>query len=489
MRIGNISFPLLFLSALGFTTALAFLDTDTRVVLAPAIICLLIVFWLWMYLWQLDQQIPLFDIGVFCALATLVYSAYPLANYIVDGLQFGAFSDARLQAYQISPTELGFFHLRHVLYLFSLASVYALVRGKGPIEVGNVKSLNTSGEMWILIVFLILSVYFVVLYLTTGLNLHTSYETEAYAQYMTALSQTPLLLLQITLKLSGISFLFKLALLLIVVKKCRNEVWRAVLIVWLGAELVQVILVKGARTGFVLFVLAAVLFYHRTVKPLSYKILLSFSVAILMFFHFLGVYRAYYNINEMQDDIIRNDAGMFTTANEFQALLATAYDVYQLKESGIALPWYLYINDFITILPPQQLLSFEKVAASEWYLRAIGLSGTGVGFMWGVISQSIVGLDWTELALRGAVLGYLLAKFHQWYTRHQTRFLATLFYAFMCLRIYYTFRDTTFSIVADIFWEILPFYIFIRIVGIKEQCALSRLERYCPEKQQTSVSI
>ena len=55
-------------------------------------------------------------------------------------------------------------------------------------------------------------------------------------------------------------------------------------------------------------------------------------------------------------------------------------------------------------------MPFEKVAASEWYLREIGMSGTGQGFMWGVISQSIVGLDWLELALRGAILGYILAQ-------------------------------------------------------------------------------
>lgn len=155
--------------------------------------------------------------------------------------------------------------------------------------------------------------------------------------------------------------------------------------------------------------------------------------------------------------------------SEFQALLGTAYDVLQRKEAGAVLPWYLYINDFITILPPQQLLPFEKVRASEWYLRELGISGTGVGLMWGVISQSIVGLDWIELALRGAILGYILARFHRWYLKHQSEFVATLLYMFFCLKVYYTFRDTTFSLLANLVWEFIPFYLIMQYSGARDR--------------------
>jgi len=123
----------------------------------------------------------------------------------------------------------------------------------------------------------------------------------------------------------------------------------------------------------------------------------------------------------------------------------------------------LHINDIITVLPPQQLVPFEKVAASEWYLRELGLSGTGKGLMWGVITQSIVGFDWLELALRGALLGYILARIHRWYLKHQTGFMETLVYMFLCLKVYYTFRDTTFYLLANIVWEIIPFYILLRL--------------------------
>ena len=81
--------------------------------------------------------------------------------------------------------------------------------------------------------------------------------------------------------------------------------------------------------------------------------------------------------------------------------------------------------------------------------------------MWGIITQSIVGLDWIELALRGGILGYILARLHRWYVRRQSGFLETLLYVFFCLKVYYTFRDTTFSLLANLVWEIIPFIILL----------------------------
>ncbi len=183
---------------------------------------------------------------------------------------------------------------------------------------------------------------------------------------------------------------------------------------------------------------------------------------LFLFFIFMGLYRAYIGFDLLQEDLFKTDGNFLSGSNEFQALLGTAYDVLRRKDAGAYLPWYLYINDFSGILPPQQIMPFEKVAASEWYLREIGLSGTGLGFMWGVISQSIVGFDWIELALRGGILGFILAKIHRWYVKKQSGFLATLFYVYLCLRIYYTFRDTTFSLLAYVVWEVIPFYIILR---------------------------
>ncbi|MFH1935275.1 MAG: hypothetical protein ABIN18_27355 [Pseudomonadota bacterium] len=463
MRIKNRTTPVVLLALLLSTFALAFMTADQRYVAVPGLACVVMMLWLWMTLWDRDHKIPFFDVGVFCALATLVYTVYPLVNYWVDGLQFGILSDSRLHSYGISPAELGFFHLRHVLYLFSFVVFYSVFRGRGTIGVGNVSSPSRPDRQVIFLFFVLLTGYFFFLEMTTGVNFNTSYESEAYAKNIAAFASLPLPLLQVSGKLAGILFVFKLALLFIVVSRCRRKKWRIILLVWIAAEIIQVFIIKGARTELVLLLIATALLYHRMIKPLSMKFLITSGTSLFIFFIFLGIYRAYIDFVSLPMALSQANAGIFSGGNEFQALLGTAYDVLQRKIEGANLPWYLYINDFITILPPQQIMPFEKVAASEWYLREIGISGTGQGLMWGVISQSVVGLDWIELALRGALLGYILARIHRWYIRHQSGFLATLLYMFFCLKVYYTFRDTTFSLLANLVWGVIPFYILLRI--------------------------
>lgn len=443
--------------------SLAFMTIEERYVAAPAFACIIMVIWLWMILWDRDKKIPFFDVGFICALATLIYSVFPLLNYWADGLNFGLLGDFRLQTFNITPADLGFFHLRHVLYIFSFVVFYVAFRGRGIIETGNVNSPDPSTKQIIILFFLLLTGYFLILRIMTGINYNTSYEPEAYARNRSAFANAPLILLQISGKLGGILFLFKLALLYLVVSRCTHRSWRIILLIWVTAEIINALVLKGGRSGLLLFLLATLLFYHRLIKQLTMKFLITSGTMLFVFFIFLGVYRQYINIDFLKFDLSEENVDFLTSTNEFQALLGTAYDVHLLKESGATIPWYLYINDIVNVLPPQQLLPFEKIPAWDWYLREIGLSGTGLGLMWGVISQSIVGLDWIELFLRGALLGYILARFHRWYLKHQAGFFGTLIYVFLCLKVYYTFRDTTFSLLTDFIWEILPFYLLLRL--------------------------
>jgi hypothetical protein len=463
MRIQNRTITVVIPAIILGASALIFMTPDQRYVAMPGFACFIMVLWLWVRLWDCDKKIPFFDVGVFCALATLVYTVYPLVNYWMDGLQFGFLSDLRLQLYRISPRELSLFHLRHVLYLFSFVVFYSVFRGGGTVVLGRLSAPSRSARRVIVFFFLLLTGYFLVLQLTTGVNFNTSYESEAYAKNVSTLTSLPLFVLQISGKFGAILFVFKLALIYIVVSRCKQQMWLIILLVWIVAETIQVIGIKGARTGFVLFLIATALLYNRMIKPFTTKILITTGAMLFSLFIFLGAYRSYFDVADLQDDLARSNSGIFSVGNEFQALLGTAYDVHRRKEAGANFPWYLYLNDIIMLFPPQQFMPFEKVPASEWYLREIGASGTGVGLMWGVISQSIAGLDWLELALRGAILGYILARFHRWYLKHQSGFLETLLYVFICVKVYYTFRDTTFSLLANLVWEFIPFYILLRI--------------------------
>jgi len=416
-----------------------------------------------MTLWDRDRRIPFIDAGMFCALATLIYTIYPLINFAVDGFQFGILSDNRLKGYNPSSEEMGIFHIRHVLYLFSFVLFYSVFRGKGVVEVGNMNPPSRSTKQVLVLFFLSLSAFFLILQLATGINYNSSYESEAFANNVTAFSKIPTFLLQISGKLGGILFLFKLGVLFIVVSRCSQKKWLIILFIWIALEIIQTFIIKGSRTGLVVFLISTALLYHRLIKPFSIKFLAISGATLFLFFIFLGLYRSYINITSLQSDLSQASGGIFSGNNEFQAIFGTEYDVFKRKEAGVHLPWYLYINDFISILPPQQMMPFEKVPASEWYLREIGLSKTGYGFMWGVITQSIIGLDWIELAIRGGILGYFLAGIHRWYLKRQSGFLETLLYIFLCIKVYYTFRDTTFILLANFVWEVIPFYIMLRL--------------------------
>lgn len=461
-HINNRTIPTVLFSIVTSAALLAMMVPEERYVAMPGVACIILVLWLWMTLWDRDGELPFFDAGMLCALATLIYTVYPLMNYWVDGLQFGVLSDNRMRSYNPEPIEIGVFHLRHLLYLSCFVVAYALFRGRSAMESGNTSVPSQSARHVIVLAFLLLTGYFVFLQMLTGVNYNTSYETGTFSENVAALVNLPLLLLQVSDKLWPILFMFKLALLYIVVSRCRRRRWLVILFVWIAAEILQALFIKGSRTGLVLFLLASALLYHRMIKPLSMKILITSGASLFIFFIFLGLYRLYIDLTSLQADLPQTAASIFSGSNEFQALLGTAYDVLQKKEEGAHLPWYLYINDFSKILPPQQLVPFEKVSASEWYLREVGMSGTGFGFMWGVISQSIIGLDWIELALRGIILGYILALIHRWYLKHQFGFMETIVYMYLCLKVYYTFRDTTFSLLANFIWEIVPFYIVVR---------------------------
>src|SRR5262249_15382172 len=158
-------------------------------------------------------------------------------------------------------------------------------------------------------------------------------------------------------------------------------------------------------------------------------------------FLWLGIARNI-NTNEQVEIIAEvfssEDVSLLTINNEFQALFGTAYDLYRRKNEGSLgpVPWQIYFSELYMVIPGQ-LLPFEKWDAAEWYLEVIGLRNLNVGYMFGVMSQVVIGLDWVELAVRGVLLGWIFAWMHRWYVRHASEFWAALFYLFLCVWSYY----------------------------------------------------
>lgn len=444
-------------------TALLFLGKEEMYIAVPLFSCVLIMGWATYGLWKKDGGAPVYDIGFICALATFIYSVAPLVNFWLGGLQFGHLSDLRLRLYSPSPEEMGIFHWRHVLYLGSFVASYVVFRKKVHIMVGKVQYPGKSLRNVVIFLFFVFWLYFLLLELITGFKFNVSYSPDEFLRNVDLWSMITLIVKQVSTKLFGVFLVAKLAILFMVIQKCNARRWRLILFLWIAYELLYTFQLKGARSELVFFLIGAALMYHRLIAPLSLRFLIPAGILFFLLFTFMGVYRGENSIADTISFISESEGGAFSVSDEFQSLLGTEYDVYRRIPQG-RVPWNIYLNDIITVLPPQQLLPFEKVRASDWYLQIIGLSGTGIGLMWGVITQCIVGLDWIELFLRGFILGFILSKFHDWYIKRKERFLVNIAYIYLCIRVYYTFRDTTGSILSFVVWDLLPFYGLILVL-------------------------
>ena len=246
--------------------------------------------------------------------------------------------------------------------------------------------------------------------------------------------------------------LVKQGLLLVLIRRWSSRPWRWTLIGWLTFEVVATGLQMGARGPAMRLLISFAVLYHCFVRPIRARTVLLGGLVLLIAFQIHGIVRLG---NAHVRDL--KPSSVLTGPNEFEALFVTAYDIYKRKEMGTLgpIPWQVYCVDLYLEIP-SQLLPFRKLDPAEWYLEVIGANNTGVGFMFGVMAQAVVGLGWIELVLRGALLGALCAAFHRWFTRRAHRFWPTLLYLYVTIWIYYTFRATTFWILHFVVYEFLP---------------------------------
>ncbi len=103
---------------------------------------------------------------------------------------------------------------------------------------------------------------------------------------------------------------------------------------------------------------------------------------------------------------------------------------------------------------PSQFLPFEKLDPSLWYIDVMG-DRSGIGFMFGILSQAALGWGWIELVFRGLLLGLILAGIHRSYARHQGSFWSTALYMFILVWLFYSVRSTM------LYWTYFVLYSFV----------------------------
>ncbi|MGE5752664.1 MAG: hypothetical protein ACM319_03390, partial [Deltaproteobacteria bacterium] len=381
----------------------------------------------------------------------------PLLGYLFSGLEFSMVSDNRLLQYNPTPREVGAFAWKYVLYLSGFAVVYAAARGdatpgKVPLEPPDTVSARTL--VWL---FVSLALFFGFLYLFGGVRYSWSYESPAEA--IAAMERLPLWLRQISTHLSGMFFTVKLCLLVMLFayyKRGRGA--KTLLFLWLAAEVLLSVFRLGSRTEPVLLLMGTALLYHWRVRPLKPSVIITMAAVLLT------GYLAYGIVRDLRLAFEEVGAPPLSSTNEFQSVFATAYDLAQRRAArSLQIPWSLRFNDLISLVP-SYLLPFAKSSSAEWYLDVIGQRGTGVGFTFGVLSESIVGFGDAELLLRGGVIGGCFALLHRWYARRPSDFRVLLLYIWACIWCYQSFRNTSFYLLFLFQYHVLPVILFTGFV-------------------------
>jgi hypothetical protein len=437
-------------------------DPDARPVMAPLLAVVIVAAFFFIYLWTLDRLLPVFEIGAIFVLVTTIYSIFPLINYMAGGLQWTELSDLRLWSYNhyITPSDVGAFGWWYVLYIVGFAVTYLAVR-RSAVARSRVARLPRLGERVVIVIFAAaLMIFFFIMFKFFNLSYWNNYQDRLQGVGMG--TELPYFVMQISHNLRGMLFVAKQCILLFLVMMWRKPWARVAAIGWIVMEAAILSIRMSGRGELVLLTLSTVLAYHRFVKPLTIRVAAFMVMFVLVAFIAFGVLRDFTGHgHEVVAVAGSTRIAALTVDNEFQALWATAYDLYMRKTYlDLHAPWQIFVSDLYMLIP-SQFLPFYKWDPSEWYLEVIGLRGLGVGFMFGVAAQAVVGLGKWEMLLRGMLLGGIFGLLHRWYVRHQHSFWVVSFYLYCCAWTHYTFRATSFyTFYYDIYcW--LPFFLAV----------------------------
>jgi hypothetical protein len=430
--------------------SVVFAKDDYRLLAAPVAAIFVLGATYLAVLWRRDGDLPIFDIGTLFVVTTLIYSVFPFIGFMLSGLSWGNGADSRLQAYTFDVHEVALFGWRYALYLGSFVPVYLWIRQRKTPRQTPLAPVPPQLTAALVVILAAQYAFKFMMAYVYGLNLDVSYDD--LMSIVIAIRSVPYVLLQISFVVFSSIALVKWALFVVMIQRWSSLRWRMASLAWVIIEVAIVGVRGGARSPAVLLLLVLGILFHRFVRPLKFKWVAICGTVLLAAFLVAGAVRGTH-----VDAPQVSASSLVVRANEFQALFATAFDIHKRKESGTlgSVPWQLYVSDLYLEIP-SQILPFEKIDPSVWYLELLGIAGTGVGFMFGVMAQAMVGLDWIELALRGAALGLLFGLFHRYYVRHASRFWLTVLYLFISIWSFYSLRATTFWFMHFVIYQFIP---------------------------------
>ncbi|HET8644413.1 MAG TPA: hypothetical protein VFO85_02915, partial [Vicinamibacteria bacterium] len=381
---------------LGSASALLVVGPAARPVVLPLLAVANLFLFLVVLLHGRDRRLPVFEIGPICAGLISLYAAVPLLGFWLGGLKWSAQSDALLLLNPPSTDRIAAIAWRYVLYLASFIAAYLFLRGRpGP---ASPRLRPSDSATWMVVVAATLgsAAVFLLVFAASGVPYNPSY-ARLRAGPLPAWESLPALVQLLGKGASWLLLVSKLCLLALLFHSWAGLKQRVILFAWLALETGWAVSVMGSRREVAMLLCAAVLLYHRFVRPLAVgraATLAPLLVSAVLAFGFLRDFGG--------------ERVSWTAANEFQTVFANACDIAG-RRAGLEVPWQLHYADLLRLVPRRWLdpATSQVFDPSYWYLDRLGIArAPGVGRMFGVVAQAMVGRDWLELAARGILLGF-----------------------------------------------------------------------------------
>ncbi len=437
---------------------IALYSVVTPLVLMIVVVVVYLLIWLRNFRGQ-----SLLDMGALCVFSTSLYCVIPLASFILAGEAFTLLSDNRLYWMKPSDDEMVTMGWWQCGYLSVLAISNIVFRSRNSPVAPALEGLFGQLLLPLALATLFCFSALAVIQTVYGVTLNPSYE-DLRAGSIATIDSLPLFLRQVTSNLYSALLVLKFGLVLSLLspESRRGDFRKLILFVWFVLEIVAFLGKLGSRYETFLLLMAAVMAWDRLKGRLGARTTFLLAVTALTAFMIAGALR------DAGTDIEQRDLSEYLIANpsnEFQAMFATGLDLQRRIGDGADLPPFSLRFSELYWPVPSQLLPFEKMDPSAWYVGLLGLEGTGVGFMFGVIPQSLIGFGIMELLLRAAALGWICARLHAYYLRESSRGWVTWLYLWLCLFSYYTYRQNTFAIFGTALVRVAPVIILFSIVS------------------------
>ena len=398
--------------------------------------------------------VPLELGGVYLAVV-LLYGLLPLIFFLILEGVYTPLNDARLFTIAPDNESVGRTGVYYLVYAATFVLAYLSVRGRR--SIGRAQQLRPDKSTFYSVVVLLLMARSTLLLA----NMLFAADSTSYVESYTRFNQLPLIAQQLLGHLNGMSMVIGIAAIVAAAGSWRR--YRYLVLLWLGVEGAMLVVGLGARTAFFVFCLALVIslhIRHRPFKMLTLALVGSAMVAVFLLFGFLRGGGA----GEVGGPLV----AIAQTASEFESLFANAIDLNRLRSNGElegeAMWLAAYFGDFIALFP-QQIIPFQKVNLSHWYVTTYypEFAESGGGLAFGAIAEALLGNGVPDLLVRAAIVGITFGLIDRHYNRGIVTFWKCVFYVWIVCFCYQAFRSTTGALLPMFMFHFVPAYLGIRI--------------------------